>query len=758
MNHWKVKTPRQDLSFEIAFTRAFREAKRKYKHPARIELECLKAQYPAILMPIEDEDVFAGRIQFGLVGYGIQGQTGGTGYYIDEPRVTSALVSQPGSAKYREDLHDLLTFWRSRNTYNIVLWNTPHDLKAVFPTDLWETEPMAGAPIIRMAGSYINFDKLVQVGIPGLEAELQGELEAARLADRDSPAAKDPEFYECALGALEVLKDCCRFYRQEALEKAAAATGQRKTEMTRLAAALERIIDHAPGSLLEAIQLCWLYGLMCPLIEFGRMDVYLGDLYVHDIDHHIITEAEALRMIQTHFRLVDSLDCETDGRVIVGGYGRRNAENADRFCLVACEACRTVKEILPQFTLRFNKHTPEQVMKAADRCIGEGRTYPLLYNDDALVPAVMNAFGVDRERAETYMPLGCGEIEFDHYSFGSPNGQIGTLKILELAIHGGFDPVSNKYLSFRAPSLEDCESYGEFLGIYKQHLKWFIQAQARYEKYIYDAVGEIHPFMMVSMLYDGCIEKGRGIFQGGCEYLAGTLELYGNVDSANSLAAIKKLVFEDKKLSARELVAAIDNNFTGYERERKMMMDVPKFGNDIAYVDDILLELHNFICRTVREQAPQAGLKSYLCVNINNAQNTTLARWVGATPDGRKSGMPLANANNPASGTDKNGLTAMLNSIVKVPHDNMAGMVQNMRFTRETWTQQDGKAQTLVADYFDRGGAQAMITVVGREDLYKAMRHPEDYKDLIVRIGGLSARFVSLQKDVQREIYDRTTY
>jgi pyruvate-formate lyase len=370
----------------------------------------------------------------------------------------------------------------------------------------------------------------------------------------------------------------------------------------------------------------------------------------------------------------------------------------------------------------------------------------------------MDAFGVDRGLAETYMPLGCGEIEFDHYSFGSPNGQIGTLKILELAIHGGYDPVGDRYLSFRAPGLEDCVTYEEFLGVYKQHLKWFIEAQGRYEKYIYDAVGAIHPFMMVTMLYDGCITRGKGIFQGGCEYLAGTLELYGNVNAANSLAVIKKLVFEERRLSSRELIAAIDNNFVGYERERKMMLDVPKFGNDIAYVDDILLDLHNYICRTAREQAPKAGLKSYLCVNINNAQNTTLARWVGATPDGRKAGTPLANANNPSSGSDRNGLTAMLNSIVKVPHNNMAGMVQNMRFTRETWTHQDGKVQTLIADYFKRGGAQAMITVVGRDDLYNAMQHPEEYRDLIVRIGGLSARFVSLQKDVQQEIYDRTTY
>jgi pyruvate-formate lyase len=262
--------------------------------------------------------------------------------------------------------------------------------------------------------------------------------------------------------------------------------------------------------------------------------------------------------------------------------------------------------------------------------------------------------------------------------------------------------------------------------------------------------------MMVTMLYDGAIKKGKGIFAGGCEYLAGTVELYGNVDAANSLAAIKKLVFEEKKLTAEQMIAALDNNFVGYEKERKMMMDVPKYGNDEAYVDDIMLGLHNYLCAAIKAQAPKVGLKSYLCVNINNAQNTTLGRWVGATPDGRKAGTPMSNANNPASGTDKRGLTAMLNSIVKLPHDSHAGMVQNMRFTKDTWN--NPKTMALIEDYFRRGGAHAMITVVGKRDLANAMERPAEYRDLIVRIGGLSARYVSLKKDVQQEIYNRVSY
>jgi pyruvate-formate lyase len=131
---------------------------------------------------------------------------------------------------------------------------------------------------------------------------------------------------------------------------------------------------------------------------------------------------------------------------------------------------------------------------------------------------------------------------------------------------------------------------------------------------------------------------------------------------------------------------------------------------------------------------------------------------VGATPDGRRAGMPMANANNPAPGTDKNGVTAMLNSILKPSHEILAGMVQNMRFSGDTFKDAREKVVGLVENYFERGGAQAMITVARPEDLYNAMINPEDYKDLIVRVGGFSARFVDLNKDIQQEVYDRVTY
>lgn len=753
MNNFKVKNPRKDLLFEIAFTKAYRNAVKQYSHPAQIELACLKAQYPAILHPIQEEDMIAGRVQAGVVGLGIQGQTGGYGYYIDEPKVINELEFASGNARYREDLHDLLIFWRTNSSSNKVLRNTPVSIKGILFSDNWKELPLPASPIIRMAGAYLDFDKLIRLGIPGMLEELENYRKKAE------KNGGDVILYQCMKGAMELVREICLWYQKQAIDLCfKASDSKRKKQLTDMAAALENISVKAPASMLEALQLVWIYGIMSPLLQFGRLDVYLGDWYVHDIDNGIITEKEALEMLQSYFRQIDSLDSETDCRVIIGGYGRRNPENANRLCLVAAEACRTVREILPQFTLRFNRETPKEIWDACMVCIEEGRTYPLLYNDDVLISGLMKAFSVDKKRAESYVPLGCGEMEFDHYSFGTPSGSMNTLKILELAMRGGYDPIMEWKQGAGKKPITECASFEEFFDIYKDNLSLYIEAQAVFEKYEYEITGKMHSFMYVSMLYDGVLESGRAIFDGGCQYLAGTLELYGVVNAVNSLAAVKKLIFDEKSITAKELLAAMDANFYGYETVRKKLLDAPKYGNDINYVDEIFIRLHDWICKTISEQAGKVGLSSYLAVNINNAQNTTLGRWVGATPDGRKAGMPMANANNPSSGSDKNGLTAMLNSILKPRHDNHAGMVQNLRLSKEAFEGNREKILGLIENYFQRGGAHLMITVVGKDDLRNAIERPGDYQDLIVRVGGLSARFVQLKKDVQQEIYDRATY
>lgn len=241
-------------------------------------------------------------------------------------------------------------------------------------------------------------------------------------------------------------------------------------------------------------------------------------------------------------------------------------------------------------------------------------------------------------------------------------------------------------------------------------------------------------------------------------YLGGTLETYGNINTANSLYAIKDVVYDRKRMSAERLMEALRADFQGYEKERKILLEAEKYGNDLEGVDQMARDLHAFVCTAVRERKRLTNMHSYMVVIINNEANTVLGRFTAASADGRRSGEPMANANNPAGGTDRNGATAMLNSLVKLRTDIHAGAVQNMTFSRELFGENRKILEQLLRTYFANGGQQAMINVLGREDLVKAMERPQDYGHLLVRVGGFSARFVTLAPDVQREIASRTLY
>ena len=262
----------------------------------------------------------------------------------------------------------------------------------------------------------------------------------------------------------------------------------------------------------------------------------------------------------------------------------------------------------------------------------------------------------------------------------------------------------------------------------------------------------------MSLLYDDCFEKGKGMFAGGIRYLSGTLETYGNTNTADSLTAIKEFVYEKKTISKDELLKALDSNFVDYEKTRQQLLKTPKYGNDNDSADKMLVDVHEHVCNYVKDQAERVGLQSFLVVVINNSANTLMGHQTSASADGRKSGEPMANGNNPSGGSDVNGPTAFLNSLVKPSPYIHAGAVQNMKFSKEMFTTKKEILKSLLETFFENGGQQAMITVVDRNELERAMEEPEKYGHVFVRVGGFSARFVELSRDVQLEILSRTLY
>jgi pyruvate-formate lyase len=714
------------------------------------EIACLRAQLPAILQPIGAGDMLAGRVAFAPIGF--SPEPGGLGYYCQHEVIAQALADGRVPLPLRLPVSQAADYWRNRTTAFAVRSAYPPAMVQALPSDNWTGEPGIGFPLYRMAGLCLDYDKLLRLGLRGLRERIN---QVRHRSAADAPR----ELYGAMLAALDLVAECAAAWGEDARKQAdSMPPGESRDRMVRIGESLEAITDAPPQTLHQAMQLLLLYAIVSGALSYGRLDVSLGDFLAADLDAHRLDEGQALELVQGLWQLIADRKTTFNGRVMVGGRGRRNERNADRFALLAIEASRTVLEIEPQLTLRFHDGMDPRLMQAGLDSIGQGRTYPMLYNDDVNVPAVAKAFAVSTSEAEQYYPFGCGEYVLEHRSVGTPSGVINLLKALELTLFDGIDPASGRRIGISTGGLERFGSFDELVAAYKRQVEHHVAALAEQEALEYRIVGQIAPFLLPSILSDDCIELGRGIFSGGVRHLGGTLEAYGNTNTADSLAAIREHVYERKTVSAPELLRALRDGFGGHERLRALLCSSPKYGNDNAAADEMARLVHEHICNVTRDQAARVGLDSYLIVVINNHANTVLGRWTGASADGRGAGESMANANNPSGGADRAGVTAMLNSLTQLDPGVHAGVVQNMKFSRSMFSEHRAKLEAILGAYWDGGGTQAMITVVSRDELEQALAHPERYGHLMVRVGGFTARFVELPRAVQMEVLSRTLY
>lgn len=741
--------PSNRFQFEMEFTEVY--AKYRLAPIATREVECLKAQYPAILKPIQENDLFAGRMEYPLVGFSPH-NPGGLAYYCDFQKLEALLRDETLSDVERQTLNRLKVFWKNETTRSIVRQAYPADMAEVFPTDNYQNEKGIGFPLYRMGGASMNYAKLLRLGLPGLRKEI--EFHARQKGNVGQ------ELYEGMHQALNLLEDVCRHYVEQAISMAnVVQDSKRKRQLVEMAAVLDAITKRKPDSLQEAIQLFWIYSLVTDVRNYGRMDVYLGDIYVNDLEQGKLTEEKAFAYVKSIWHLIADRHTIFESRIVLGGTGRPNPDNADRFAMLAMEASRVVLEIEPQLSLRCYQGMNPLLLDKALEVLGEGRTFPILYNDDVNVTAVQNAFQVSLPEAEQYIPFGCGEYLLDHCSFSTPSGVINLLKALEAALHNGNEVLERKRIGVQTGPVSEFHTFEDLFTAYKRQVEHQVKYLALQEALEYKVAGETAPFLFLSMLYNDCIARGKAIFSGGIRYLGGTLESYGNTNTADSLTAIHEHVYKSQVVSLGELVEALDSNFKNHDILRKKLLRAPKFGNDDETADVMMQRVHDHVCLTARNQNRSTGLAYYLIVVINNLTNTILGHQTAASADGRRSGEPVANGNTPSGGSDRNGLTALLNSLAKPDPSIHAGAVHNLKFSKEWFSTSRRKiVLDLLLTYFHKGGTQAMITVINREDLENAMIEPEKYAHVFVRVGGFSARFVELPEAVQREIISRTVY
>jgi len=736
---------------ELEFTKCYRE--QLHSPPSLRELKCLEVQFPACFGPIQKNDLIAGRYERPLVGFSID-EWGSTafGYYHLPELIQAELLNPDYLLDQKSEIQEMLAFWERENTSTKLRDAYPDELQINLPSDDWMGESGIAFPLYRLTGSNLDYEKLLRLGISGLENEIQKKLS-------ESAAASQTVFYKSLLGVLNILRQSIRHYQAEAeaLNLQAVDTDLQSHYQT-IIHSLENLLVSPPRNLHQAIQLFWIFSLLADNRNYGRMDVYLGDFLVNDLDSGHLTETQAQRLLNSLWQLMADRNTRVHGRVIIGGSGRSNPVNADRFALYAMEASRTVLEIEPQLSLRLHQHTDPALLEKALDVLAEGRTFPILYNDDVNIGAVQKAFGFSEHEAQQYVPFGCGEYILDHRSFGTPSGVINLLKALEVTLHNGRDPISGEPMGLSLGDPASFDSFNSLFEAYKLQVEDHVRMLADQEALAYKIAANEAGFLFSSLLYDDCIAQGRSIFNGGIRYLGGTLETYGNTNTADSLYAIKQVVYEQKYCTLPELVQAMDNNFQGHSQLLKALKAVPKYGIDDPRADEIFIRVHDHVCNTTRHQAERVGLDSYLVVIINNSANSLMGQWTGASADGRLAGTYMNNGNAPSSGNDREGITAMLNSIVKPDSAIHAGAVQNMKFSRDTFLRHRDKIQALLRAYFSGGGAQAMITVVDKGSLEEALVHPEENQHIFVRVGGFSARFVELDRQVQMDILHRTLY
>jgi len=728
-----IQRLRSAIEYAKAFTKLHRESQNSSIFEREITL--LSLQFPSILKPVEDSDLFAGRIRYEWVG--LSPEPCGLGYYCSAG-MEKALDCEWLDTREKTEISEMLEYWKTETTHFKVRDAFSPEIARRLPSDQWTEESGVAFPLYRMAGSVLDYEKLLSLGLGGLQQLLEGKLETAH-------ELESKEFFKHAVKSIEIIRKSIDFLIHSSADE-------------RINSTLQYIRNKAPVSFREAIQLFWIYALHAGTWNYGRLDVVLGPYLCRDLDSGSITESEALDMLCSLWRLMHAYSNQYNNRVIIGGLGRANETEADRFALLAIEATRRVRLNQPQLTLRFYSGQNPLLWERAITAIGEGCTFPMLYNDDVNVSAVANSHRVDLKMAENYVPYGCGEYVLGKYGAASPNGVINLLKAVEIATHGGVDPFTGKSVIEGIKPATRIRNFEDLWEAYCNVVNYYVEALAWQQKIEYDVVAQTCPFLWISLLTEDCIEKGTTAYAGGVRYLSGTIETYGNANAANSLHAIRELVFEQKKISLEELVCALDRNFEGHGALLKQLKAIHKYGNDEGLSDAMALKVHDQICHASRNMAQIVGLHSYLVVIINNWANTVLGWKTGASAEGRLSGEPMANGNNPTPGSDTSGVTAFLNSIAKPDPALHAGAVQNMKFSKDWFGRNRPKFEALLKTYFERGGTQAMITVVSKQDLESALVEPEKWGHLMVRVGGFSIRFIELPHDAQLEIINRTLH
>lgn len=647
-----------------------------------------------------------------------------------------------------------------------------------------------------------DFALVLEKGLGGLKAYVREYKDKLGLP-ANAEEAKSLQLYEAQLIVLDAWSDYFRRYAAFAKEQINEySSKQTKDELQSLSEICEHLAEGAPRTFWEAAQLCFAVNNLMFMesnghaISLGRMDQFLYPFYKADLEKGTVTKDFAQQVIECFYLKLESHgqmlpDAGDDmwrggmrgwsgSAIVLGGVDADGSDATNDLTFMFLDAMVHVRLANPYITVRYHEGTPYELKVKVAEVVRIGIGHPKMFNDKVAMDALMRN-GVSLEDARNYVNIGCVELEVPGKTGGWQDCCYVTLpKVLELALNNGrcldcageYCPINSthcrgagKSLGLETGYLKDFKTFDEVLAAYEAQLKYWVDRAILTVNVLQAVHAERDDAPFTSTVIQGCTESGKSWLNGGAKYNFAGLQSLGPATTADSLTALKKLVYEDKKYTAEEFYDALAKNWEGHERLYQLVNSdkIPHYGNDEDYADEMMQYVFDTYCNLLNSYPPSRGLYKIKAGSFSQVINLIFGMAVGATPDGRKHHEAISANIDPArtavANRDRNGPTALARSIGKLDHAKAgSGTLINMKFGVDTISGEQGRDNFVdfLDTYLAQGAMHIQFMVTNRETLVEAQKKPEEYRDLLVRVSGFSAYFHSLSTAFQNELINRT--
>ena len=621
-----------------------------------------------------------------------------------------------------------------------------------------------------------GYEKLLKLGYKGIIEE--AEFYQNQLSKNDNNFQEKYNFYEAVKIHYNATIAFCKKYSDLALNLAKNEKDKsRKVELEAISNMMQSFTKDPPNTFYEAVQHIWFSQNIANIIyqrsvlALGRLDQVLWPFYQKDVSSNNITRHSALELIEelnlkltwnitllpTDFTMVANALGQNTQTITISGMDIKGEDATNELSYLFLEAYKNLKVFTTDLSVRIHKNTPKEFIKEAIR-VFRSTSGIAFYNDDVIIPALIKA-GYSLDDARNYVIIGCVEPTGQGNSFSATARMFMNLPgILELVLNNGFSNFSKMVDGLQTGDPATFTTYNKFFNAFKRQLQFNIEKSVKIAQIGDEEAIKFmqHPF--ISATLEECMESGMDHVCGGAKYNFSSITAYGFATLVDSLYNIKKTVYEEKLMSLPELVNILNSNFEGQETFRqKLINKYEKWGNDMEEIDSFANELWELFCTEVTKHKPIRGGR-YSAGAYSMGIHVMEGFFTQPTADGRKAMEAISNSLSPVNNVEKNGLTAILNSVAKLNYDYATnGIALNIRIHPQSLMSEENieKFYFLLKGYFDKGGMHVQPNAVSTETLKDAQKYPEKYPDLIVKVGGYNASFIDLGTPIQNDIIDR---